>query len=330
METINLEAEQLNKQGCRHLRDKRLTSAAELFGRAVATAPENAAYLNNLGVTLYQLGQYEAAESHFLKAISHDPTFHASYFHLAHLALHRDRPEESKRYAEQAVAYNADEIEYIAFYSEISWKVGDLDSVSKAYSRILELDPNFPRINLLVGELLLLLREYSSAEKRLHFALQKGDQPLYRVYRGLGRTALGQGKYGSARQLFEKALSLYPEDVVSLCGLGYVELGESRMEVAHDLFRKALTVEPDHADSLFGLALLSNKRSDTEKARALAEKVDRLHPYHAPAKRLLAELYAGNGDRGLAKEKCQEIIALLPSSGEASFARQLINALDLN
>lgn len=95
---------------------------------------------------------------------------------------------------------------------------------------------------------MLLLREYSSAEKRLHFALQKGEKALYRGYGGLGRTNLGQGKYSSARKFFKKALSLYPEDVVSLCGLGYVDLGESKMEVAHKLFRKALTVEPDHSE----------------------------------------------------------------------------------
>ena len=72
------------------------------------------------------------------------------------------------------------------------------------------------------------------------------------------------GRWDDARQTYERAVRLYPDDAIALNGLGYVHFRQDRFEAAIDCYKRALARMDDPQFHLnLGLAFLSQGRYGT-------------------------------------------------------------------
>ncbi len=150
------------------------------------------------------LGQKEAAEKSYLKALELDSVFVQAENKLGNLLAESGRTNEALKH----------------------------------YRRAIELDSKYPDVHLNLGLTLRGLGDLPAAEESFRKAI-KAD-PLYAPgYRDLGSLLLVQGKIEVARSLLERSLAIEPADAkthnnlgLALLGLGKRELGIAHLEFA--------------------------------------------------------------------------------------------------
>ena len=121
-------------------RMKRNQEALKQFKRALEIAPDDAEYLNLLGQTYTQTGNYKAAEKYLRRSLELDPENADSYHDLGNLLLKlKDRRKESLRYFERATELNPDyEWAYYCiacYYSLANKKTKALEYLHKALEK---------------------------------------------------------------------------------------------------------------------------------------------------------------------------------------------------
>lgn len=75
-----------------------------------------------------------------------------------------------------------------------------------------------------------------------------------------------QGKYDQARQEFEKALEIKPNDVYALYGLGNTHYCKTKYDDAINTYVKAININPDYPKVHYSLSLAYNKLGKTKEA----------------------------------------------------------------
>jgi tetratricopeptide (TPR) repeat protein len=79
-------------------------------------------------------------------------------------------------------------------------------------------------------------------------------------------TASRKGDFSGARELYEKALKLAPENVEILNNLGVVYLAEKKREKALSLFRRAILLKQDYVDPYYNMACLYAQKNDIDQS----------------------------------------------------------------
>ena len=87
----------------------------------------------------------------------------------------------------------------------------DLEEADSASRRALELDPSAAEAHASRGLALTLTRRYQEAESELAEAMRL-DPTLFEAPYFYGRTALAQGNYAVAVEMWERAAALRPDD----------------------------------------------------------------------------------------------------------------------
>jgi tetratricopeptide (TPR) repeat protein len=116
----------------------------------------------------------------------------------------------------------------------------------------------------------------------------------------LGTALLDLEQPAAARQHFERALTLEPDNVAALQHLGQTLAALGRNDEAIAVFRQALALAPDHWSTHANLSLLLAHR-DVAAALRHAERARELEPRELRANLNLAEVYliAGQQDQAL-------------------------------
>lgn len=135
------------------------------------------------------------------------------------------------------------------------------------------------------------------------------DAGLRAVYAGL----LGQtDQREAAREEYEEALRLDPQNFFALQGLGRLLLQGGEAERAEEMFRKAIAVAPDDASAWFDLAGALMQQQDLPGASEALLKATELDPNNADYRYALGVVYAGREMFSLAYEQLQQALELKP------------------
>ncbi len=121
------DASGLNREGERYFSRGELPAAVDRFRRAVAAAPGNAYYRNNLGWALFQAGDVDGAGRELREAIRLDPRRDIAHANLG----------------------------------EVHWARGEREAAIAAYERFLELNTN-PRRERIASEKVRRMRASST------------------------------------------------------------------------------------------------------------------------------------------------------------------------
>jgi len=101
----------------------------------------------------------------------------------------------------------------------------------------------------------------------------------YSLYISSGRYYLQSKDYEKAKESFDKAIGIDPNQSPGWSGLGYALIGSGNLEKAEECLNKALTLNPNDALAYGGLGQISlYKKGDIEKAKEYYLKVLKLEP----------------------------------------------------
>lgn len=159
---------------------------------------------------------------------------------------------------------------------------GQYLDAEKLYQQVLQLEPDNPDANHLLGVLAYQAGQYNSAAQLISKAiLNDGNQAPY--YNNLGLALQAQGDYGKAEMLFRQAVALdvnYAEAYSNL-GISLEHLG--RLEEALVAYQNAISVRPDFANAYNSRGVVLHKLGRYEEAQASLQQAIRIEPDFAEA-----------------------------------------------
>ncbi|MGB5295934.1 MAG: tetratricopeptide repeat protein [Thermoanaerobaculia bacterium] len=218
-------------------------------------------------------------------------------------------------------------------------------------SKAVELRPEDPELQLLLGKAHTQNRDFEAAEGPLRKALELGSQdpsalvflgailwesgrmeeaePVYRQaieatgrahmpLSQLGRLLLWQGQYQEATELLREASQRSPQDVGTLFDLAEALRGSNQNEEAIATYRRVVLLAPNLNKAHYGLAILLARQGDREGSKAEFEIYNQLI-LAAEENNRMAEIEEGEVDRArlmLRQGQVEEAIAHLDSLEE--------------
>jgi tetratricopeptide (TPR) repeat protein len=289
----------------------------------MATANPSAAWGVNLrGVIRYKRGEYEAALSDFMKAVTLDPNNPALLFNQARtltalklyapaLDIYRTllmlEPNNPLYYFQQAVAYRDSgslfEAEH-AFsqaitlddkYTDAYLERARLEALRKDYnsaladaSQVLTFDPNNGPAYQISGDCWLAQEDWIKAEKAYTAAANNGVSNAD-LFAGRGWAHHRQRELDSAISDYQQAISLGDQDTTLLLRLGFALLDTNQKTKALDALMGAVNGGLNTAESHAALALALDMNTRTSEANQEYKRALELDPRFSDRKYLAGQ-----------------------------------------
>jgi tetratricopeptide (TPR) repeat protein len=118
--------------------------------------------------------------------------------------------------------------------------------------------------------------------------------PTPQLYISLAQMSERQGNVPQARQQFQRALSMWPNDVEVLRATARMEDRQGQLTIAESLYRRAAAADPQHAGALNDLGLCLARQGQLEQSAQTIEQAIHLQPdkalYRNNAATVLIEL----------------------------------------
>lgn len=150
---------------------------------------------------------------------------------------------------------------------------GEADRATEILNRLLEKDPDVMLAHMMLGEALLLERQFDEAVGVFRTALEKNDRSPEAAY-GLALAYLGTGRLPEAAAGFERCLSLDPRHDRAGLQLAEIRLRQDRPAEAEKLARQTLAERSSTSlQLLLADALLAQDKRDAALA-ALEQALD--------------------------------------------------------
>ena len=169
------------------------------------------------------------------------------------ITLIRGAPEQAKKEVEKALAVDPNGL--LANYA--AWSVyltaNDFSNATNYLDKVLQAYPNFAVLAYSRGYQLDRQNRPVDAATWYNKALQiDPDFPL--AHTAIAQDARLSGKFDVAQQEYQKAISVYSNDVNAFIGLGYTLDSLKQLPQALEQFLKAITLDKDNAEAYNGLA----------------------------------------------------------------------------
>jgi protein O-mannosyl-transferase len=117
-------------------------SDVSIWEDTMAKAPDNPRAHNNYGTLLAQLGQYDKALVHFLKALKIQPEYPDAHNNLALLYFHQGRDDEAETHFRKAQKIKPDYANAYFNYGALLANSGRFDEAAVQYRKTLDFKPN--------------------------------------------------------------------------------------------------------------------------------------------------------------------------------------------
>ncbi|MBK1710770.1 hypothetical protein CKO17_17200, partial [Marichromatium gracile] len=218
-----------------------LDAAEEYYRRALIRCPHEPIFLNNLGLVLCDRGDHGAAHAHFMRALRARPDYAGAWINVGLNLQREDR----------------------------------LDEAERCYRRALELVPNLAQGYANLGALMALRGREQEAEALLRHALVLAPG-LAEAHDDLGLVLSTLGRDEAAIACFQIALRLQPQYAQTYSDLGNAQARLGRLDEALINLERACALAPrdaalhsNRANVLKDLGRLDEAIAAFEQARAL-------------------------------------------------------------
>lgn len=251
-----------------------LESAEEKYRSILATDPDHAPTLTNLGVLLARHGQLDEAVRMYAAAVAADPTMADAHFNLGNLYRRLGRCREAASSFKHVLRLNPNHVwAHLNFGLAVS-DGGHWSVAVEHFRRAVDLDPDASEgFQLLWDGLTRLGRLDEAAAAIRQFVTHAPNDARGHLNLGLTLTALRQ--YDEAIGQLEHALRLRPDYPEAHNAMGVALDAAGRADEAHQHYRDAVHLRPDYADAWSNLGLsLSDQGRIKEAADTLKHALD--------------------------------------------------------
>ena len=226
--------------------------ADTLLAQALLVEPRSAAALSNHGIVLHDLKRYDAALSRYDRAIALKPDYAEAFSNRAATLTELERFAEAVASCDKAIALKPDYPEAHSNRGNALCQLRRFDEALASCERAIALRPGYAdalsnRGNALI-ELGRLDDALASYDRAL--ALKPG---LAAAWVGRGNVFLNLNRYGEAFAAFQQALALQPDSLKALAQLAHYYERHGRMEEAIACYDRVLAAKPDFPE------VISNK-----------------------------------------------------------------------
>ncbi|MBF0454290.1 MAG: glycosyltransferase family protein [Magnetococcales bacterium] len=155
-------------------------NAADHISRAITIEPTKAEYHTFLGVILNQLGKNTLAAIRWKEAIRLNPSDPEPYFHLGDQLIDEGRPQEAIEWLTKAAQQEPDFLEAWNNLGLCHKALKQLEPARECFQKAIQLDPDHtdPHINLSMT--LLIMGDYFHGWQEYDWRFKRPDSPLYR------------------------------------------------------------------------------------------------------------------------------------------------------
>lgn len=213
------------------------------------------------------------------------------------------------------------------------YQIGRFDDALYHCQKALEVWPDDPAANNLVGYVALQRGQMDEAVKHFQIALE-AQQNYAPARNNLGLALLQSGHVDDAITQFQQALKINPDVPDTQNSLGYALLkkGQADQAIAH--YRRALELKPDYVGAANNLAwTLATNPNDSVRngtqAVQFAEHANQLSPGNLVILRTLAASYAEAGRFPDAIATDSQAFQIASSQGKTAFVKVLQHEIDL-
>ncbi|MEQ8603988.1 MAG: tetratricopeptide repeat protein [Marivibrio sp.] len=285
--------------------------------RATARAPGHPEALNNLAITLVELGRLEAAEEAYRRAIAAREGFAEAHANLGNLLARQGRLDAALAEYDAALALNPGYIDAYANKAEALMRAPDgpqreealavltqalerapgwaegwrkradllhaLDRAGEAvgaYERALALAPDDVRAHVNMGAALERNGDPERAAAHLRQALLLAPDTIGAL-KGLAHMTLKLGAPVEALSLLKQAMARAPADPDLLYSYGNALMRCERYQEAADAYARVRELQPDHPRGLFAPAALLLMDGQYERGWAAYESRFRMKSFKA-------------------------------------------------
>ncbi len=264
-------------------------AAARRYEAALDAGASDPAVLAQIGATLIDLREYDAAITAYERAIALQPAS-ASFRYQAALA-------------------------YLG--------VGRLDAADQAVRRALERQPVYPEALALLGDITLQRGNLPQAAQQYRAALQQ-NPALAAAHIGLGRVAAAGGDWSIAAGHFLNAVQGDSQSADARLWLGEARMRTGDLDGAIAEYRQALQLRADFPEAHFGLAQAQFGKGLVEEALREVTRTLEQRPRYAEALLLLGKIYEQQGYSTRALDAYKRAIDINPRLAEPHYYRALI------
>jgi predicted O-linked N-acetylglucosamine transferase (SPINDLY family) len=278
---INAEADYfdaLNLLGIIAAQTRRPEEAADLFRRAVAARPTDAAAHSNYGNSLNDLKRFEEALDSYSRALKIKPDFAEAYFNRGNALRELGRFEEALDSYACALKIKPNDVEVCSNRGVILLDLKRFEEALDSFASALKIKPDFAEAYNNRGLALRELKRFEEALDSFAYAL-KIKPGFAEAHSNRGSALLELKRFDEALDGFVSALTIRPDFAEAYNNRGNTLLELKRFEEALDSFASALKIKPDFAEAYNnrGLALRELKRFEEARdsyAHALMARPD--------------------------------------------------------
>lgn len=239
---------------------------------------------------------FDAAIQKFNEALVHDNQFILSNSGLCE--AYRLKYEFTKEpswiakaedYCLKVISQNENSAKAHAAIGALYRDINKYEEAIKYLQKAKEKDPNNPAITVVLAETLDLMKDTESAEKLYHESIKQSPKN-WEVYQGYGYFLVSKGRHDEAIENYKIALTLTPDNVVTLNNIGGAYLYKGEFKKAAQSLAKATELEP-YGSAFSNVGVMYYYFGDFEKAVEYYLKAIKLEPKNSKFLINIADAY---------------------------------------
>jgi Flp pilus assembly protein TadD len=261
--------------------------------------PGNADALNIAGACSRRLGQLEAAEDYWRRALKEEPDFADVHSNLSNLLRVARRFAEAEAGYRRALAIQPEHAEARNNLGVLLQELGRLPEAEATYRQAIATRPNHANAHNNLGNLLRVTQRFTEAEAAYRQTLAIRPDHA-EAHNNLGVLLQEMKRLPEAEAAYRQALAIQPGYVEAHNHLGYLLQASDRFGEAEVAYQRALAIQPNHAEANFNLGYLLRKVNRFDEAEASYRRALATKPDYAEARWSLGLLllYTGRWSEG--------------------------------
>lgn len=239
-----------------------LVQAEKAYRELIASAPNHAGSIHNLGLVLYQRGDVDSAVEMYRRALTIAPNYDEAYNNLGVALESQNRLEEAHDAYRRAIELKPDYATAHNNLGDVLRKQERFSEAEESYREALRLEPGNALAWLNLANVLWSQERSDEAEEAFNKAvrLEPGNPG---AHHNLGDFLVYQGRMRESEAAYRQALALQPDDAEAHMDLGNVLGYQGRAREAEEAFRYALRLDPALARAYWYLS--SNRKYDSSQ-----------------------------------------------------------------
>jgi tetratricopeptide (TPR) repeat protein len=307
-----------------YAREEKYAQAKTLATQVATELPADYYAQHILGLSLFGLNDFDAAEARFKKAVALKSDFADSHFELG--LLYSRNPgtlQQALSEYERAVAIGYSRPEIFRNLGSVCTKLGKYEDAIRYLNKSLEIDPNYADAYFQLADAFRksgMAEESATATRKFQelnaSALdQKQRHTKSQALYEQGNALLQKNDLAKAYEAFKSASDTLPQFDAAFYRMAQLEYLQDDNSHALSHIRQALELNPFEAEYYF---VLSRCLEDTDLHSALdaATKAVLLNGGVADFHGLLGDLHAASGEYALAVKSYRRAIELDPKNSE--------------